>query len=113
VLACVPGLANLASQLVAARQNQPQPSTGFAWVKTVLGNQASVQAGPYLTWRSFQITADVAAVGRNGRGYQRTQFIIDSSLGVPRIVYSRNLAGLGWAVGSDARDSVGTKKNTQ
>jgi hypothetical protein len=116
VLACVPGLSDLASQLVSARMNQPQPSTGFAWVKTVLGNEAATKAGPYLTWRSYQVTADVAAVGRWGRGYRRTQFVIDSSLGTSRIVYRRNLAGLGWALGSDARENsslVGIQNNTQ
>ena len=60
-------------------------------------------AGPYVTGRTSQVTADVAAVGRHGRGYRRTRFVIDQSTGTPRIIYRRNLAPLGWALGDEIR----------
>lgn len=114
VLTCVPGIgADKASQLVATRSNAVQPPTGLAWVVPILGAAGIKQAGKYLTSQTYQVSADVAAVGRYGRGYRRTQFIIDSSSGTPRIVYRRNLASLGWALGSDVREMLATKKTSQ
>ncbi len=112
VLACVPGIADKASQLIATRANQTTPPATLAWVVPILGNEICIRAGPYLTTRSYQVCADVAAVGRNGRGYRRTQFIIDTSNGTPQIVYRRNLSALGCALGGDARELFAAKKST-
>ena len=131
VLACLPGMTTqLAGQLVAARLQQSAPSSDLSWVAPILGNTVSVEAGPYLTTRSYQATADVAATGRNGHGYRRTQFVLDASNLVTasstssssssasssttaaatyttaQIVYRRNLAGLGWALGANARQTA-------
>ena len=78
VLACVPGITPaLAQQIVSARQTQGTPYTNLAWLVPILGNSAATQAGPYLTTESFQVSADVAAVGPGGRGYRRTLFVFD------------------------------------
>ena len=69
------------------------------------------KAGPWLTGKTYQVCADVAAVGRLGRGYRRTQFIVDSSTGTPRIVYRRNLASLGWALGGEVREMLAMKRD--
>ncbi len=107
VLACVPGIdANKAAQIVSTRQGKTQPATNLAWIVPIIGQAAAAQAGPYLTTRSYQVSADVAAVGRHGRGYRRTRFVIDSSNGSPQIVYRRDLSGLGWALGSNARQNL-------
>ena len=111
VLACIPGIdADKASQLVAARTTQSTPPESLAWVVPILGEASAIQAGPYLTANSYQISADVAAVGHYGRGYRRTRFVIDNSTGTPRIIYRRNLTPLGWALGSDARAMLAAKK---
>ena len=110
VLACLPGMTTgLAQQLVAAR---PQPGTtaynNLQWTVAVLGAQAG-SIGRYLTAQSYQFSVDVAAVGRHGRGYRRTLFVLDTSTnptGAPQIVYRRNLTNLGWALGNDARASL-------
>ena len=110
VLACLPGMTPaLAQQLVAAR---PQPGTtaygNLQWTVAVLGAQAGT-IGRYLTARSYQFSVDVAAVGRHGRGYRRTLFVLDTSTnpgGAPQLVYRRNLTSLGWALGSDVRASL-------
>lgn len=103
VLACIPGITpQSAAQLVSTRSGQAQPYTNLAWVVPVLGQTAAIQAGPYLTTQTYQVTADVAAVGRNGRGYRRALFVIDDSTGTPQVVYRRNMASLGWALGPDA-----------
>ena len=114
VLACVPGIgADKAAALVTARQSRTLQDTNIAWVVDTLGAQGAVQAGPYLTGQSWQAGADVAAVGRHGRGYRRTRFVIDNSTGTPRIIYRRNLAPLGWALGSDIRASLATTKEAR
>jgi len=108
VLACVPGIgAEKAQQLANSR---PTPSAAdlptIAWVTQVLDEQSIVQAGPYLTSRSYQFTADIAAVGRYGRGYRRTQFVFDTSEQKPKIIYRRDLSRLGWAMGQQARERL-------
>jgi DNA uptake protein ComE-like DNA-binding protein len=107
VLSCVPGITyQVAGQIVAARSQQSAPSSALDWVAPLLGQSAAIEAGPYLTTRSYQISADIAAVGRHGRGYRRSRVVIDSSSGTPQVVYRRNLASLGWALGADARAAL-------
>lgn len=110
VLAAVPGLANLAGTIVSARQSNAQPSTGLAWAARLLG-PAAVAAGPYLTGVSYQVSADVAAVGRFGRGYRRSRVVFDLTGDAPAIIYRRNLAPLGWALGRDIRQQLALKKD--
>ena len=138
VLSCIPGITyELAGQIVAARLKQSTPWTDLSAVAAILGASGSYYAGPYLTTRSYQVSADVAAAGRHGRGYRRTLFVIDSSninlsttasgtsgtsasgtaasgastsnTTTAQIVYRRDLAGLGWALGPSARQSFAIK----
>lgn len=114
VLACVPGIGtDKAVQLIAARANFSTLPTNCLWVVPILGEGSAIAAGPYLTGASYQISADIAAVGHNGRGYRRTRFVIDNSTGTPRIVYRRNLGALGWALGSEVRQTLALKKETK
>ncbi len=119
VLACLPSMTDdLAAQLVTARGQQATPSTNLQWVVSVLGPTVAARAGAKLTTRSYQVSADIAAVGRHGRGYRRTLFVIDSSAmpitgaTAPQIVYRRNLSHLGWALGNDARTTLLTAANS-
>ena len=104
--------AEKASALVAARLNRAQPTRDMTWAIEIL-DDALPQAGPYLTGSSYQVSADVAAVGRNGRGYRRARFVIDRSSGTPQIVYRRNLAPLGWALGREVRQELALKKEVR
>lgn len=114
VLACVPGVdVEKASALVAARLTRAEQGTGIGWVVETLGEEGAIQAGRYLTGQSWQVSADVAAVGRHGRGYRRTRFVIDNSADAPRIIYRRNLAPLGWALGSDIREALASTKEAR
>ncbi len=115
VLACVPGIGDtFAAALVNTRsQRGASPDqTDWSWVVTTLGARNCRAAGPYLTTRSYQLSADVAAVGRFGRGYRRTRFVIDTSTGTPQIVYRRDLAFLGWALGRDERTNLQNQQGT-
>jgi len=104
VLSAIPGIgADNAAALVAYRQAHPEALTSFAWLTQVLSNSAIRQAGRYITDQSYQFTADIAAVGLNGRGYCREKVVFDTSAGKPRIVYRQDLTAFGWALGATAR----------
>jgi type II secretory pathway component PulK len=104
VLACLPGIGeDLASSLVAYRQSNPAELTSLAWVAQALDLTNAVAAGPYLTARSRQFTADIMALGRHDRGYQREKFVYDVSDGTPRIIFRQELTWLGWGLGSEVR----------
>lgn len=105
VLACLPGIGpDNAATLVAARRANAS-SQSLAWVKDVLGDEASMAAGPYLTAHTYQFAADIAAVGQHDRGYCRIKFVFDTTEASPKLVYRQDLTHLGWAIGSDLRRS--------
>ena len=108
VLACVPGIGqDKASTLVAQRSGLSWSQlTSVAWVKDALDTQSINQAGPLLTGRTYQLTADVVAVGRFNRGFRRTRFVIDATQSTPRIVYRQDLSHLGWALGQQVRENL-------
>lgn len=112
VLACIPGIGDdRAQELVNYRQSNSAAVNSMAWVTKVLSRDQVLDAGPYITGQSHQFTADIAAVGKNGRGYRRTRFVFDTTEGAPKIVYRQNLSQLGWALGTDVRDNWLAKAN--
>ena len=98
-----------AQQLISYRQQNPNSLGSVAWVYDALGSGnsliAALRRGDYITTRSFQFTADIAAVGAYGRGYRRVKFIFDTSDGYPKILYRQDLSRLGWAIGEKARQT--------
>jgi type II secretory pathway component PulK len=107
VLNCIPGIgSNTAPALISYRMGNPANTTSIAWVVNVLDRNSAIQAGPYITARSYQFAADIAAVGHYGRGFRRVRFIFDISEGVPKIIYRQDLTHLGWALGKDVRDKL-------
>lgn len=110
VLACLPGIGDdRAQDLVSYRQSNSATVNSVAWVTKVLSRDQVLDAGPYLTGQSHQFSADIAAVGRLGRGYRRVKFVFDTTEGTPKIVYRQNLSHLGWALGREVRDNWLTK----
>ncbi len=107
VLACIPGIGpDNAATIVAYRRAHRDELTSFAWLKEVLTRGAVARAGPFITDQSYQFTADVAAVGRLGRGYARARTVYDLSTGTPRAVYHQDLTAAGWALGAEARTAL-------
>jgi len=107
VLACIPGIGtDHAASVVAYRKANPTLLTSMAWVKDVLDETSIGECGRYLTDQSYQITADVAAVGAYGRGFSRVRFVLDDSDGTPRIIFRRDLTSLGWPLGADVREQL-------
>ena len=109
-LACIPGIGyNNAQGVLSFRQGNAGRLSSVAWLKDALANlgtAAITQAGPWVTARSFQFSADIAAVGRHGRGYRRVRFVFDCSSGLPQIVFRQDLTYLGWALGKKTHDQL-------
>jgi DNA uptake protein ComE-like DNA-binding protein len=110
VLACLPGISDtpdLAQTLITYRQRNPDKLGSIAWIADALSQDTSVlralQTNDCITVRSYQFTADIAALGPNGRGYHRTRYIFDTADGYPKIVYRQDLTHLGWALGRQVR----------
>jgi len=99
-----------AQSLVSYRQQNPENLNSLMWVVDALGSTSpaltALARGDYLTTRSYQFTADIAAVGNYGRGYRRVKFIFDVSGGTPVIMYRQDLSRLGWALGDKVRQSL-------
>jgi type II secretory pathway component PulK len=99
-----------AQTLINYREQNPDNLNSIAWVYDALGGGnptlAALQFGDYITTKSFQFTADIAAVGPFGRGYRRVKFIFDISDGTPKILYRQDLSRLGWALGEKARQTL-------
>ena len=105
-----------AQTLIAYRQQNPTTLTSPAWFITALGQNNNIVPAlvthDWITTRSFQYTADIAAVGPSGRGYRRVKFVFDITDGTPKIIYRQDLSRLGWALGDKARETL-VAQNTQ
>jgi len=99
-----------AQTLLTYRQQNAANLTSIAWLIDALGSNhpviTALQRGDWVTTKSFQFTADIAAVGPFGRGYRRVKFIFDTSQGAPIILYRQDLSRLGWALGEKARQTL-------
>lgn len=107
VLFTLPGLEwNDAESLVAWRNNNPDSLTSVGWITEVLEDDVARRIGGLITDKGFQYTADISAVGRNGRGYRRTRMVFDISEDAPKIVYRREMSRSGWALGVITRQAL-------
>lgn len=106
VLTCIPGIGeDKAAELVNYRLSNSDAVDTVAWVTQILNEEQIREAGPFLTGQSYQFTADVAAIGKFGRGYRRTRFIFDTTEGTPKIIFRQSLGHLGWALGKQTRQT--------
>jgi len=97
-----------ANQIITYRQanaSNQNNLTSVAWLTQAVDQATAIAMGPYITGRSYQYMADVAAVGANGRGYRRTRFIFDLTTGTPIILYRQDVSHLGWALGKQIRET--------
>lgn len=105
-----------ADTLINYRRQNPNNLNDISWFVTALGNNNSVVTAfagrDRLTTKSFQFTADIAAVGPYGRGYRRVKFVFDLTDGTPKIIYRQDLSRLGWALGPKVRETL-LAQNTQ
>ena len=109
VLACIPGIGTTnASTVVSRRRSNAITTTSVAWLSEVLDRDSALAAGPYITGRTAQFTADIAALGHHGRGFRRMRFVCDLSSGKPLVLARRDLTDLGWALGPEVRSDLKT-----
>jgi DNA uptake protein ComE-like DNA-binding protein len=102
------GTASSAAQnVINYRQQNTGNLNSVAWLVDALGATSLViralDTGDYVTVRSYQFSADIAAVGPFGRGYRRVRFVFDTTDGTPKIIYRQDLSSLGWALGEKVR----------
>lgn len=104
VLSAIPGIGpDRAPALVSYRQANKAALTSMAWLAQVLTPAQIRQAGTFITDQSYQFSADIAAVGANGRGYSRERVIFDMSTATPRIIFRQDMTAAGWALGQETR----------
>ena len=105
VLACLPGLEQAdAASLIAGR---PEEQTkGVAWVTSVLSEEKAVGIGPYITGRCSVYSADIVSVSGDGRSFKRCRVIINAQKTPAKIVFKRDLTGLGWPLDPEILDRL-------
>jgi len=106
VLSCIPGLDQETSEkIVSARKEKTADDLeSIAWIAEILENDQCIEAGPHLTTRSYQFCADIAALGLHGRGYKRELMIFDTSGEKAVVLFRRDLARFGFALGSSVKE---------
>ena len=115
VLACLPGIGTDNAQAVVAYRDgkTAEDLASLAWLVDAIGEEAAVQAGPYVTTHSYQYSADIAAVGAGGRGFRRIFFVFDTSQGTPTVKYRRERSPLGWPLGETGRTQAASPSTTE
>lgn len=103
-----------ANAIVGYRQSNLGNLTSVAWVTEALNDPDKVTAiAPFITDKGHQFTADISALGKNMRGYRRSIIVFDISEELPKIVYRREMTREGWALGSEIRREIASKKLNQ
>ena len=106
VLTCVLQDDTLAAALVSYRDTLDVESlNSVAWVADALeGDQGAIQAiGPLITGNCFVYTADLAGVGKHGRGFARIAYVLDTSGESVVVLHRRDRGRLGWPLGETVR----------
>ena len=107
VLTCIPGIGQqYASAIISAREGKAEDSNSFAWLTEVLDETSATEAGPYVTWRAYQFSADIISIGPHGRGFRREVLVIDTSSGTPKVIFRRDRSRLGWPLTSELRKQL-------
>lgn len=108
VLSAIPGIGskNAAGVISARSGKDAETLASVAWVAEVLEQADAALAGPHITTRSYQYSADVIAVGKYGRGFRRVQFVFDTQSGEPRLVARLDLQRSGWPLGQAVRQRL-------
>ena len=104
---------DMADLLIDYRKRNTDNLRSIAWVVDALGITETTNlpaCHTLLTTRTFQITADIVAVGHNNRGYKRQKVTIDLSSGNPQVIYRQDLTHLGWALGKNVREELLSKE---
>jgi type II secretory pathway component PulK len=107
VLMCLPGLTSSDVDAIFATRSSNSPDLdNIAWVAQALPSSKAARIGGSITTRSYQYSADIVAVGENGRDFQRFKFVFDMRTTPPSIIYRKDMTYLGWPLSPDILQSL-------
>ena len=108
VLLCLPEMSeNDVDELISKRTVLDETDlASIAWVAEVLAQEKAVAIGAHITTASFQQSADIIGVSRNGRAYRRYRVVLDLQQGTPQILYWKSLHHLGWPLDPDILNAL-------
>jgi hypothetical protein len=106
VLATLPGIdESMAYDLVAQRSGlTPEELADPAWLDEAIDGGVPAEALALMTLGSGVFTADIAAVGKFGRGFRRDVLVFDNTGGEARIIFRSDRTRLGWPLGREVRE---------
>ena len=97
VLQCLPTLESSdADALIALRENASTDLTNVAWVTQALTRAKAVAIGGLITSRTYQFSADIVSVSKDGRAFRRCRIVVDARKSPPTVVYRKDMTGYGW-----------------
>jgi hypothetical protein len=79
-----------------------------SWLLDALGTECAKELGPYVTVKTYQISADVVAVANRRRAVRRVRLVFDLSSGSPVLVSRRDLSNMAWPLEQDLWDELGS-----
>jgi DNA uptake protein ComE-like DNA-binding protein len=109
VLRCLPGVGDDgAEKIVSYRTANSEELTSVSWLLDALGTECAKELGPYVTVKTYQISADVVAVANRRRAVRRVRLVFDLSSGSPVLVSRRDLSNMAWPLEQDLWDELGS-----
>jgi DNA uptake protein ComE-like DNA-binding protein len=109
VLRCLPGVGDEgAEKVISYRTANSDELTSVSWLLDALGPESAKELGPHVTVKTYQISADVVAVGNLRRAVRRVRLIFDLSSGSPVLVSRRDLSTMAWPLEQDLWDELGS-----
>ncbi len=96
-IACLPDLTESEAQSLLEARLALVTGESLAWALDVIDENRllpAVAAG--VVGRSYQYTADIVCVSRDGRAFSRSRYVLDVSTGSPRVIHRQALTARGW-----------------
>ena len=108
VLACIPGIGEeYADDLITLRKTKSADDlTSVMWILEVVDAESAIEAGPYITTKTYQLSADIAAIGKGGRSLRRSWMVFDLTGTSPTVIYRCDQTRLGWPLGTTLRNAL-------
>jgi hypothetical protein len=93
---CLPTIGEPEADAMIQRRASRTEGEGFAWVVQALPQVNATIIGSLITSRSYQFSADIVSISGDGRAFRRCRVVVDARNSPPRVIFRRDLTGLGW-----------------
>jgi len=114
VLLCLPGLEQSdVDSLISKREGLDEELDTILWVTKALDETKSKAIGSYITVQSYQYSADIVAVSKDGRAFRRYSVIMDTLDSGVNIVYKKPLTHLRWPLDDSILENLRQGKELQ